>query len=149
MAARPDLKSRRGRKTIALLKAHEDFLKIVVPLVDTITFDLVMKGEDVAIQDQKAITRLLEHDVGLLRALSEIQAQGNLVAGLLVSAGNRVSCPVAGTVHRRARFDRSAPEIAFLVPLQERFIAAPASIERLLTTIQEITRRGRRARGHS
>ncbi|KAF0138094.1 MAG: hypothetical protein FD153_1535, partial [Rhodospirillaceae bacterium] len=61
-------------------------------------------------QDQKAITRLLEHDVGLLRALSEIQAQGNLVAGLLVSAGNRVSCPVAGTVHRRARFDRAASD---------------------------------------
>src|SRR6516225_3680749 len=105
------LEAERQTATRALSAAHASFLIAVEPLIDDSVFDLVTKGEEVTTKSIKAITDLVEGNVNKIDHLFTINAEGNLVAGLLAEAAH-VSDP------------------ALIQPIRERFLAAAATINR-------------------
>ena len=101
----------RQSATRALSAAHGSFLIAVEPLIDDSVFDLVTRGEEVTAKSNKAITDLVEGNVSKIDHLFTINAEGNLVAGLLAEAAH-VSDP------------------ALIQPIRERFLAAASTAER-------------------
>jgi class 3 adenylate cyclase/phosphoglycerate-specific signal transduction histidine kinase len=96
-----------------LSSAHADFLIAIEPLIDDSVFNLVTRGEDVTADSTKATTDLVEGNVSKIDQLFTINAEANLVAGLLTEAAH-VSDP------------------ALIQPIRERFLAAAATIDRSL-----------------
>jgi adenylate cyclase len=96
-----------------LSSAHSDFLIAIEPLIDDSVFNLVTRGEDVTAESTKATTDLVEGNVSKIDQLFTINAEANLVAGLLTEAAH-VSDP------------------ALVQPIRERFLAAAATIDRSL-----------------
>src|SRR5499427_3430850 len=96
-----------------LASAHADFLIAIEPLIDDSVFNLVTRGEDVTAESTKATTDLVEGNVSKIDQLFTINAEANLVAGLLTEAAH-VSDP------------------ALVQPIRERFLAAAATIDRSL-----------------
>jgi class 3 adenylate cyclase/phosphoglycerate-specific signal transduction histidine kinase len=96
-----------------LSSAHADFLIAIEPLIDDSVFNLVTRGEDVTADNTKATTELVEGNVSKIDQLFTINAEANLVAGLLTEAAH-VSDP------------------ALVQPIRERFLAAAATIDRSL-----------------
>ena len=85
----------------------------IEPLIDDSVFNLVTRGEDVTAESTKATTDLVEGNVSKIDQLFTINAEANLVAGLLTEAAH-VSDP------------------ALVQPIRERFLAAAATIDRSL-----------------
>jgi adenylate cyclase len=96
-----------------LSSAHSDFLIAIEPLIDDSVFNLVTRGEDVTAESTKATTDLVEGNVSKIDQLFTINAEANLIAGLLTEAAH-VSDP------------------ALVQPIRERFLAAAATIGRSL-----------------
>lgn len=111
--SRLDVKARREARLAALATNHVRFLDAIEPLVDDSVFDLVISGERVTAQSTDAITGLVEGGVSRLNRLLTINAEANLAAGLLAEA-----------MH--------VDEPALIQPIQERFEAAAAAVERKL-----------------
>jgi len=86
------------------------FLETLEPLVDNSVFDLVISSEQVTEKSTRSITSLVEGGVSGLDQLLTINAEGNLVAGLMAEA---------------LRVDNSA----LLQPIRERFLAAATAVE--------------------
>ena len=105
------------------VRSHEDVLAILIPMIDDATFDLVIKAEGLSAQSTGAINSLVEEGVDTLHALLLLRAEGNLTAGLLFEAANAV-------------------DVTLLQPTHERFIAATAHIEKILTQVSGDVDRG-------
>ena len=97
---------------------HTSFLMALEPLVDDSVFDLVTRGEDLTAESTRAITDLVESNVGRIDLLSTINAEANLAAGLLAEAAH-ISDP------------------AFIQPIRERFLAAAAAVDRSLRLLPD------------
>jgi methyl-accepting chemotaxis protein len=67
--------------------AHQSFSAKAIALADAANFDLVLASEDLAKQNQGTISELTERGVTALRSLLELQAEGNLLVGLIREAG--------------------------------------------------------------
>ena len=96
-----------------LARIHEGFLGVIEPLVDDAVFDLVMTGELVSAENASAVSDLVEGGVTHLDHLLTLNAEINLIAGLLAE-GSR------------------AEEAALIEPVRESFQAATASVLRNL-----------------
>jgi HAMP domain-containing protein len=96
-----------------LARIHEGFLGVIEPLVDDAVFDLVMTGERVSAENASAVSGLVEGGVTHLDHLLTLNAEINLIAGLLAE-GSR------------------AEEAALIEPVRESFHAATASVLRNL-----------------
>ena len=107
------LETERQAVTRKLSSGHADFLIAIEPLIDDSVFNLVTRGEDVTAESTKATTDLVEGNVSKIDQLFTINAEANLVAGLLTEAAH-VSDP------------------ALVQPIRERFLAAAATIDRSL-----------------
>ncbi|MBV8167420.1 MAG: HAMP domain-containing protein, partial [Alphaproteobacteria bacterium] len=68
--------------------AHADFAAKAIALVDGANFELVLSGEDLAKKNQGTLSQLMESGVTSLRSLLELQAEGNLLVGLIREAAN-------------------------------------------------------------
>ena len=116
-----ELDDQREDAVADLTSAHSSFLDLVDPLIDDAVFDLVISGEAASTESSNAITALVEGGVSELNQLLTINAEANLVAGLLAEAAN-VTNP------------------ALIEPIRERFVAASAAIERNLRELPHSAR---------
>ncbi|MEQ8349174.1 MAG: adenylate/guanylate cyclase domain-containing protein [Sneathiellaceae bacterium] len=107
---------RREALTARLASRHQKFAETLEPLIDDAVFDMVISGEREAAQGRRAISRLVEGGVGRIDALLTVQAQANMVAGLLGQAAY-------------------VEDLAQLSPLEERFTASAAAIRRSLAAM--------------
>ena len=82
------MRSRRVALMGELLELYENLTLALVTLVDDTGFDLVLSSEVTIADNSFIITRLMEKDVGVLRALLSIQGEANLLAGVLAAASN-------------------------------------------------------------
>jgi two-component system, NtrC family, phosphoglycerate transport system sensor histidine kinase PgtB len=73
------ISGRRRAMALSVRKAHEDLLEEITPIVDDANFDLVMASRTPGNQPS---SELLES----LRRLLDVQAEANLLAGLLIEA---------------------------------------------------------------
>jgi class 3 adenylate cyclase/phosphoglycerate-specific signal transduction histidine kinase len=107
------LETERQAGTKLLSSAHADFLVAIEPLIDDSVFNLVTRGEDVTAENTRATAELVEGNASKLDHLFTINAEANLVAGLLTEAAH-------------------LPDPALLQPIRERFLSAAATIDRRL-----------------
>ena len=115
-------KARREAAVSDLAGVHAQFQNALAPLADDAVFDLITNGEQVTADSTKAINDLVEGGVSTLQQLLTINAEGNLIAGLLVEAA-QVTDP------------------NLIQPVRERFNAAAASVDRNLQKLPESTRK--------
>jgi methyl-accepting chemotaxis protein len=100
--------------------AHQDFAAKAIAVVDAANFDLVLASEDLAKQNQGTISALMERGVTGLRSLLELQAEGNLLVGLIREAG-------------------TTEQLERLVPMRERVEAILAHMEISLAAVTDKT----------
>ncbi|NIA70268.1 HAMP domain-containing protein [Pelagibius litoralis] len=114
------LKARAARETKIeeITSLHADILATTVPFVDDLNFDLVIRADDASLIGGDAVTELFDEGVTSLRAVLQIEAQSNLLNGILRDAANTT--------------DRSR-----LQPLKERFDAAVATLGENLQQVPE------------
>ena len=79
VAERIAIASQRRVLALAVRKAHEDLLEAITPAIDDANFDLMTKSQN----DDHAT---LNDSIDSLRRLLEVQADANLLAGLLIEA---------------------------------------------------------------
>ncbi len=79
VAARIAIAAERRALALAVRKAHEDLLEAITPAIDDANFDLMTKSQD----DDRTT---LNGSIDALRRLLEVQANVNLLAGLLIEA---------------------------------------------------------------
>ncbi len=115
---RLEFKARREAAVTDLAGADAEFLNVLEPLVDDAVFNLITNGEQVTKDSTKAINDLVEGGVSTLQQLLTINAEGNLIAGLLVEAAQ-------------------VPDPNLIQPIRERFKAAAASVDRNLRQLPE------------
>ncbi len=118
---RLDLKAKIETRRQRLASVHAGFLDAIEPLVDDSVFDLVMSGERVTAESTSAVTGLVEGGVAHIDLLLTLNAEINLVAGLLAEA-----------LH--------ADERALIEPVRESFEAAAATVERSLSGLPSAMR---------
>ena len=100
VADRMEISARRRALALAVRKAHEDLLETITPAIDDANFNVMMQMRPV----------LPAQTVDLLRRLLEIQADANLLAGLLIEAS-------------------MVSDIADLAPLRDSIAAAERNID--------------------
>lgn len=113
VAQRLRLGAQRETAVADLAVVQTKFQNALEPLVDDAGFNLVTASEEVTAKSKEAITGLVEGGVTALQALLTLRADGNLAASLLGEAAH-------------------VDDPALLQPIQERFSAAAAAIERSL-----------------
>ena len=79
VAERLAIASQRRALALAVRKAHEDLLEAITPAIDDANFDLMTKSQN---EDHAT----LNDSIDALRRLLEVQADANLLAGLLIEA---------------------------------------------------------------
>ena len=79
VAERIAIASQRRVLALAVRKAHENLLEAITPAIDDANFDLMTKSQN----DDRAT---LNNSINSLRRLLEVQADANLLAGLLIEA---------------------------------------------------------------
>lgn len=79
VAQRIAIAGQRRALALTVRKAHEDFLEAVTPAIDDANFDLMTKSQN----DDRTT---LNDSIDALRRLLEVQADVNLLAGLLIEA---------------------------------------------------------------
>src|SRR5579871_6185334 len=70
-----------------LSDAHEAFLKLLAAGIDSANFDLVLASEDLGKPGAGKGSDAIERGISGLRGLLELEAEGNLVVGLIGEAG--------------------------------------------------------------
>jgi len=108
--------AKRRSAALTIRKAHGDFLKAVGPAIDDANFDLMTKNQGAG--NEAALNERLD----ALRHLLELQAEANLLAGLLTEAS-------------------LVTESARLVPLRDLIDAARHKIEVDLNAVADLNRR--------
>jgi methyl-accepting chemotaxis protein len=101
-----------------LFRAHEALSLVLVTLIDDLNFDVVMQGEDAVKRSSKMVNALVAKQISALRDALEVAAQAHLITSLIGE----------GAVARDA---------SLLVPLQDRFKAATALIEKATSSALE------------
>ncbi len=103
---------RKSATVASLGDTHLRFEEVLEPLIDNTVFELIIEGETVTTNGSVRIIDLVENGAGHLDRLLMLQAESNLVAGLLAEA---------------IRVD----DVALIQPLRERFTSSKAAIDRL------------------
>lgn len=114
--SRISLSEKRQANIVRISALHDEFLNIVVPLVDDSTFNLVIAGEEVATESSSSVKKLMEQQVGALRSVLEVLAEGNLMSGLISIAA-------------------MTEEPANLTVLNERFVSSSQTLNRTIKNI--------------
>ena len=78
VADRIQISAQRRALALAVRKSHENLLKAITPAIDDANFDLMTKSQD----DRTTLNQSIDS----LRRLLEVQADANLLAGLLIEA---------------------------------------------------------------
>jgi methyl-accepting chemotaxis protein len=118
VADRIRISDQRRALAIAVRKAHQSLLEAITPAVDDANFDLMTKS-------QAAESRAeLNQSIDTLRRLIEVQADANLLAGLLIEAS-------------------MVTDIASLPPMRDLIAAADRNIDTNLKAIPESEQRGK------
>ena len=118
VAVRLAAKVAREAAATEVARLHAEILGKIAPLIDTASFDLVIGSEDATGGATEVINKLISEGVTVLRGTLEVQAAGNLAAGLMSEAA-------------------AIENVALLVPLQERFTAVVVHIEESLASLPE------------
>ena len=116
--ARKQLAAQHAGALATLKKAYSNFNETVAPLIDDANFNLATGSEDVVDRIKGSIGSLLEKGVGELRSILDLQAEANLIAGLLGAAANE-------------------PTAARIQPIRERFTAAAAHFNEALGNLPD------------
>ena len=103
VADRIKVSDQRQALALAVRKAHENLLEVITPAIDDANFDLMTKSQ---VEDRTT----LNNSIDALRRLLEVQADSNLLAGLLIEAS-------------------MATDIANLPPLRDSIAAAERDID--------------------
>jgi signal transduction histidine kinase len=112
------LKGRREAAVTDLRGLEAKFLNILEPMVDDAVFNLIISDQRAAAHRTEAINNLVEGGVATLQQLLTINAEANLIAGLLVEAA-QVRDP------------------NLIQPIREGFNAAAASVDQNLRQLPE------------
>ena len=117
VADRIQISAQRRALALAVRKAHENLLEAITPAIDDANFDLMTKsqGED---------RTTLNQSIDALRRLLEVQADANLLAGLLIEAS-------------------MVTDIANLPPLRDSIAAAERDIDGNLKELPKSDQRGK------
>ncbi len=108
----------RQAKVEEITSVHADILSITVPMVDDVNFELVIQADDASLIGGEAVTELFDSGVTSLRAVLQVEAQSNLLDGILRDAAN-------------------TNDASRLAPLKERFDTAVATLGESLGLIPE------------
>jgi methyl-accepting chemotaxis protein len=79
VAARIEISLQRHALTVAVRRSHEQLLEAITPVIDDANFDLMTKG-------QASSRAELNQAIDSLHRLLEVQADSNLLAGLLIES---------------------------------------------------------------
>ncbi|MGA2893849.1 MAG: methyl-accepting chemotaxis protein [Xanthobacteraceae bacterium] len=120
VADRIRISEERRALALAVRKAHESLLEAITPAIDDANFDLMTKS-------QAAETRSdLNQAIDALRRLLEVQADANLIAGLLIESS-------------------MVADIASLPPMRDLIAAAERSVDTNLKALPTSEQRGKLA----
>ena len=103
-------RDRREAATAEVLGTQTGLLESIAPLVDDANFELVIGGEEAVAGSGAVIDRLVNQDVTALRSVLEIEAAGNLLAGLLGQALTLRDGTLLGSIAER--FEASAKHMS-------------------------------------
>jgi methyl-accepting chemotaxis protein len=120
---RLEVAARRMASEAAGVKAHENFLQRVAPIVDELAFNIVIALGDVGTaasiaEVKSAVDKVADVDLKGLQSVLELRADGNRLAGLLAEA--------AGIY-----------QVAALTPLLDRYTASAERMRRGLTELEK------------
>ncbi|RMD62157.1 MAG: HAMP domain-containing protein [Alphaproteobacteria bacterium] len=101
-----------------ILAVHDQLSAALAQLVDDANFDLIIGTDDAIQNSATAIQTLMDKDVANLRAMLSLQAEANLLAGLLASAANETT-------------------LALLQPLKERLTATSKRLAQNVAALPE------------
>jgi len=101
-----------------IFRAHETLANLLVSLIDDLNFDLVLQSESAAKRSSKTVKELVAVQISGLRNALEIAAQTHLVTNL-ISEGS------------------IAKDAAMLVPIQDRFKASTALLQKVSKTLSQ------------
>ncbi|KZD06403.1 hypothetical protein AUP43_10795 [Oceanibaculum pacificum] len=103
------LRKQRAEMMQQVLGTYESLSLALITLVDDTNFDLVLSSE-VAVEDSRqVIQNLMERDFGMLRAMLSMQAEVNLLSGILAAASNERSTDQLDAMS--GRFEASASRL--------------------------------------
>jgi methyl-accepting chemotaxis protein len=94
-----------AQEPIVAAAAHQRFEASLAPLIDEANGKMQSVAEDAMANSKQAIDGLMNGGVDGMRRLLEVEAEGNLMAGLLIAAAN-------------------ATDVSDIQPMQERFATA-------------------------
>jgi methyl-accepting chemotaxis protein len=114
VAGRIQISAQRRALVLAVRKAHENLLKAIAPAIDEADFDVMTNSQN----DRTT----LRQSIDSLRRLLEVQADANLLGGLLIEAS-------------------MATNIANLPPLRDQIVATERHIEDNLRQLPQSDRR--------
>ncbi len=86
VAERLELTARLQRQSLILADTHDDFLESLEPLIDNAVFDLVIESESSGEETATALKRTVEAGTTRLKLLSTLNADSNLLVGLMREA---------------------------------------------------------------
>ncbi|MEO9901401.1 HAMP domain-containing protein, partial [Nisaea sp.] len=118
MQEKEAIEARITEKVTGMLQAHQEFLKVLSPLVDDANFNLVITSEDTVDSSSKLIKSLLEGEVNALQA------------------GLRVGTNVRELLALMARTSANT-DLEGISPLAERFEAIVATVREYETLLPE------------
>jgi methyl-accepting chemotaxis protein len=120
VADRIRISEQRRALAVAVRKAHENLLEALTPAIDDANFDLMTKSQAI---ESKAE---LNQSIDALRRLLEVQADTNLLAGLLIESS-------------------MVTDIASLPPMRDLIAAAGRNIDTNLKALPDAEQRGKLA----
>src|SRR3984893_9678074 len=120
VAERIAISNQRQSMALSVRKVHEEFLEVITPVIDDANFELVIASKTVGVKGASV------EQVELLRRALEVQAEVNLLAGLLTEAS-------------------MATERARLQPLRDLIDAAQRKIDANLKAIPKREQRNKLA----
>lgn len=112
------LEALRAEAVAGLNTAHSQLLDVLEPLVDDAVFNMVINSEDITTRSTENIAELVDVGVNRMSQLLQIAAEVNLAQGILIEAMN-------------------VSDAIYIQPMQERFVASAAAIEKNLGELPE------------
>jgi methyl-accepting chemotaxis protein len=101
----------------SVFRAHEGLAEILITLIDDLNFTTVLESEQAAKRTSQVIKELVSNQISGLRNAMEIAVQTHLIASLMSEVA-------------------VAPEAASLVPLQDRYRASVALLNKSLAALK-------------
>jgi methyl-accepting chemotaxis protein len=110
------LRDRRLGALAEMTKANEQLARAMTQMADDTAFDLTIGAEDAISTGSTTIRELIDNNVGALRLMLELEADSNLMAGIVAAAANETDSERLATLLERFKeaSDRIGAQIAKL-----------------------------------